>query len=309
MNTYVQRFQTIENSYANIVSAWKAGNRALIDSMGEDYKYLDNESIGTAMVIDDNALKAIKSSLTKSFGHIDGRTLTPMAKSIASGTYFKELGVPLPKSVIPSSENGITEVKRDSKNESAIDAEKHAKARQIGRGNPIFQKLMPGNLNGKFMGKTGKFSVEYQTGDDIANILNSKVRDIADYADEILGNDEYEGNDQRIFVSKELELEDDRSVCVVMYHGIDGNQNKEIASAVKESICDIVPSGSDLRISNTYSVLNTELRNAESNYANAGFNISEYAPSSSHVNMLRRNEALNHDLLPREQEYDTQMSL
>lgn len=295
MKSYIEKFSKLENSNSKIANAWNAGNKALMSSMGEDYYFLDDSELGTAMLINDDSLNAIKKELIHGFGNVDGRTLTPLAKSIASGTFFTELGKqppkPTPMPVVEKMDGPVVEINDAEKERAAKDAEKLAKAKRTGRGNPIFQKLMPGNLNGKFMGKTGKFTVEYPTGSDVAKTLNEKVGEIADFADEQLGNEEYTGNEQRIFVSRELQKED-TSVCVVLYHGINGEQNKEIAAAVKDAIRDAIPYSIPITLGANTSVLNTELRTAEANYSVAGFDISKYAPQSSHVMKLQR-EAQN----------------
>jgi hypothetical protein len=291
--------------------------------MGEDYYFLDDNQLGTAMLIHDDSLNAIKRELQRGFGNVDGRTLTPLAKSIASGTYFTELGKqppkPTPMPVVEKIEGPIVEINDAEKERAAKDAERLAKAKRTGRGNPVFQKLMPGNLNGKFMGKTGKFIVEYPTGADVAKQLNAKIGEMADFADEQLGNEEYNGNKQRIFVSRELQKED-TSVCVVMYHGIEGEQNKEIAAAVKEAVRDAIPCSIPLTMGANTSVLNTELRTAEANCAVAGFDISKYAPKSSHVQKLEReaqgqtamdygNVQLDETLAPKQSSYEQEACL
>jgi hypothetical protein len=218
--------------------------------------------------------------------------------------------------VVEKKEGPIVEINDAEKEQAAKNAERQARAKRTGRGNPVFQKLMPGNLNGKFMGKTGKFTVEYPTGADVANILNSKVGEIADFADEQLGNEEYNGNQQRIFVSRELQKED-TSVCVVMYHGIEGEQNKEIAAAVKDAVRDAIPHSVSMTIGPNTSVLNTELRNAEANYSVAGFDISKYAPQSSHIMKLQREAqnqksseiTLDESLAPRQSSYEQEACL
>ena len=137
----------------------------------------------------------------------------------------------------------------------------------------LFQKLIPGNLNGKFMGKTGKFMCEYPAtdgGQGMADLLNSQNRDIAERVDEILGNPESESNAQRLFISKEIGL-DGKNAFVVMYHGFSGPQNKEIAAAVRRTVSEFVPSGCGLSIGKTYSVLNTELGSAEKLCALPGY--------------------------------------
>lgn len=291
MKGYIEKFSKLEGSTSKIANAWKAGNKALMSSMGEDYYFLDDNQLGTAMLINDDSLNAIKREIQRGFGNVDGRTLTPLAKSVASGAYFTALGKqpprPTPMPVVEKLEGPIVEINDAEKERAAKDAEKLAKAKRAGRGNPVFQKLMPGSLNGKFMGKTGKFIVEYPTGADVAKQLNAKVGEIADFADEQLGNEEYNGNQQRIFVSRELQKED-TSVCVVMYHGIEGEQNKEIAAAVKDAVRDAIPYSTPLTMGANTSVLNTELRTAEANCAVAGFDISKYAPQSSHIQKLQR---------------------
>lgn len=307
MRNYVEKFSKLENSDAKITKAWDAGNKTLMNNMGEDYYFLDDNGLGTAMVTDEDALSAIKDELVRGFGNVDGRTLTPLAKSVASGTYFTELGKnapkPTPMPVVEKNDAPIVEVNDAEKEKQQKNAERHAKGIQTGRENPVFQKLMPGNLNGKFMGKTGKFAVEYPSGANVAAILNSKVGELADFVDEQLGNEEYDGRNQRIFVSRELQKED-TSVCVVMYHGIEGEQNKEIAAAVKDAVRDAIPYSVNLEMSKNYPVLNTELRTAEANCAVAGFDISKYAPQSSHVRKLQREVQLDETLMPRQQEYE-----
>lgn len=322
MKSYIEKFSKLENSGSKIANAWKAGNKALINSMGEDYYFLDDNQLGTAMVINDDSLNAIKKELVHSFGNVDGRTLTPLAKSIASGTFFTELGKqapkPTPMPATEKTESPIVEINDAEKEQTAKNAEKLAKAKRTGRGNPVFQKLMPGNLNGKFMGKTGKFTVEYPIGADVAKKLNEKVGEIADFADEQLGNEEYTGREQRIFVSKELQKED-TSVCVVLYHGIEGEQNKEIAAAVKDAIRDAIPYSVPMTLGANTSVLNTELRVAEANYSVAGFDISKYAPQSSHIMKLQRENQMSRDaisnvqldetLAPRQSSYEEEACL
>lgn len=310
MTGYIEKFSRLENSSTKIANAWKAGNRALMSDMGEDYYFLDDNELGSAMLMDNKSLYAIKKELVHGFGNIDGRTLTPLAKSIASGTFFTELGKqspkPTPMPVVARPDGPVIEVNDAEKERAAQQAERFAKAKRTGRGNPIFQKLMPGNLNGKFMGKTGKFIVEYPTGANVAKMLNEKVGEIADFADEQLGNEEYTGNKQRIFVSRELQKED-TSVCVVMYHGIEGEQNKEIASAVKDAIKDTVPYSIPITIGANTSVLNTELRMAEANYSVAGFDISEYVPQSSHVRKLQHESltaTLDETLAPKQPSFE-----
>ena len=73
-----------------------------------------------------------------------------------------------------------------------------------------------------------------------------------------------------------------------MYHGIEGEQNKEIAAAVKDAVRDAIPYSTPLTMGANTSVLNTELRTAEANCAVAGFDISKYAPQSSHIQKLQR---------------------
>lgn len=272
-----ERFQQMaDEKSVSIERIWQKGNRALQKSIGENYDFLEPKDIGTAMLTDDKAMAAIKNSITDNFGKVDGRTLGAIAKSVASGSYFEKTGQEIPT---PIPYNEINAKK---------DAEKVAKAKQVGRDNPILQKLMPGNLKGKFMGKTGKFTVEYPEGAGVAKTLNSKIRELSDYVDDKLGNEEYSGNEQRIFISKELQ-KDGTSVCAVMYHGFEGGENKDIAEAVKASITDMVPDKLD--ISKTYPVLNTELRVAEGNYAVQGFDISEHAPLSPHIRRLQREAA------------------
>ena len=298
MKSYTLQPQT-SSPYQNIVDAWKAGNHVLIDQMGDDYAFLDNDGICTAMAINEDVVDAIKSSLSKSMNKSD-RAVASIAKSVARGDYFKEVGIPLPKSVVPGRQPRISEVIRGHDNS----VDKQAKAIQTGRNNPVFQRLMPGDLNGEFVGKTGKFSIEYQTGDNVAKILNQKSADIADYADEILGNDIYTGNKKRIFVSDELRLANNKSVCVVMYHGIDGDQNKEIANAVRESVRDSMPFSVGMRMSNNYSVLDTELKNAMKTYGSdikSDHTYKDMTPATKQV--------LDESLVSDHPSYDTQMSL
>lgn len=275
MEGYVEKFSKLENSGSKIAKAWSAGNKALMQSMGETYYFLDDNQLGTAMLINDESMNAIKKELVHGFGNnVDGRTLTLLAKSIASGTFFTELGKQPPKAtpmpVVVKNDGPIVEVNNAEKEEAARKAEMFIRAKRAGMGNPVFQKLIPGGLDGKFLGKTGKFTVEYPGNVNVSKMLNSKVRDIADFADEQLGNDEYNGNKQRIFVSKELK-KDKTSVCVVMYHGIEGDRNTDIAAAVREGVRDAIPYTIPLNLGGNTSVLSTELHTAETRCAAAGF--------------------------------------
>jgi len=270
MDSYIEKFLSLENSSTKITKAWHAGNEELIDSMGDDYFFLDENEIGTAMVTDEKSIDAIKKSLANTFNDINESTLTPLAKSVASGSYFKAIGKSPPKPISKQEEitynSNIVMVNEFEKADAQKIEEIYAKAKQTGRGNSLFHKLMPGDLDGKYMGKTGKFLVEYPSHTNIADILNSKVGEIADFVDEQLGNEDYDDIKQRIFISKELQKEN-TSVCAVMYHGIQGCQNKEISAAVKEAIRDAVPQPPCISIGKTYSVLNTELSNAELAYS------------------------------------------
>lgn len=267
MKSHIEKFSKLENSTAKVINAWRAGNDSLIKSMGENYYFLDQDYIGIALVTDDCAMEAIKSELKKTVKNIDDDFLNKLSKSVASGEYFKEVGLKTPNISKPESPNilqnqRMIEIKDvDAKYEPTRD-EQLAKAKAIGRGNPIFSKLMPGSINGKFLGKTGKFAVEYPLNSNVSSILNSKIEDMSDFVDEELGNEDTNDKTQRIFVSKELKKENS-AVCVVMYHGFNGEQNRDIAAAVKEAILDSVPANIRVDISKPYSVLSTELQSAQ----------------------------------------------
>jgi hypothetical protein len=307
MKGYIEKLSKIDGATSKITSAWKAGNRALMCSMGEDYFFLDDNQLGTAMLINDDAFDTIKSELRRGFNNVDEHVIAPLAKSVATGTYFTVLGKQPPKSTpmptVEKPEGPIVEINAAEKEQMIKDAEKLAKAKRAGRGNPVFQKLMPGSLDGKFIGKTGKFTVEYPTGANVAQTLNAKVGDIADFADEQLGNDEYMDNKQRVFVSKELQ-KGNTSICVVMYHGIAGDQNKEIAAAVKNAVRDAIPYSTPLILGTNTSVLNTELHLAKINYPSCKFDIPKQ-PNKNIISSVR----LDEKFAPRQPAYEQEACL
>lgn len=87
----------------------------------------------------------------------------------------------------------------------------------------------------------GAFLIQYKTGSDIRDILNSQTHDIEENISEMVGEDESMMNQQRIFVTDERTYNGGMSGCAVIYSDFDTDASLSLIGYVKNAITEAIP--------------------------------------------------------------------
>lgn len=87
----------------------------------------------------------------------------------------------------------------------------------------------------------GAFLVDYRTGSNIHDILNSEVYNIGEYVSEIIGEDESTSKKQKIFVTGEHDYGNGISGCAVLYHGFETDAHLALIGHIKNAITESIP--------------------------------------------------------------------
>lgn len=151
-----------------------------------------------------------------------------------------------------------------------------------------------------FESNGGAFLVEYKTGTNIREILNSQVYDIGECVSEMVGEDESTSKKQKIFVTDEHDYGNGISGCAVLYDGFETDAHLALIGYVKNAITESIPM--DKWKSTRLSIKSEPLRVTKGEIAIAEKNlaVSSRNPSFEIPSRPVQTEKLNEHLSPEE---------
>lgn len=88
---------------------------------------------------------------------------------------------------------------------------------------------------------SGAFLIEYKTGSNIRDILDSEIYEIDEHVAEMLGEDESDSKKQRIFITGEHDYGNGISGCAVLYSGFETDAQISLIGYVKNAITESIP--------------------------------------------------------------------